>query len=629
MKQGIIAIIGAGSWGTAVAHAIATYRKDITIQIWSYEKDVARDITEFHENRKYLAGTILPDHIKAFTSLEKTVRNASLWILAVPSKVMQHTATELQKQYQSGIPVGILTKGFVMEGHRLRTMSQVVEQAIPAARGAVLAIYGPSHAEEVANGYHTCLTVAGVNREARQLMARILTTPYLSCHESEDIVGIELGGTLKNPAAIAAGLIAELPQSGDNLSGALLTQALREMRNIAAAFDVSEESILGISGLGDLVATSLSEHSRNRAFGREIGRRISREEYRLSLTDRLMIRLKPSTVLSRLTESVSYLAEGAYAIEPLILFARDKGIDIPVYSALYEVLVNRKDPRLLIETIKTPYRYRELHFTLGLHTRNKYQGIERISGKAFKRRITDTILASYKTTEEDSNLLREILPQGLRRRKTSLLLKKGVPVIIQNLVDRYSPFFSFLFRFFPSLPVRTSIEGLPPATPHQKNRFIQSTKVYIIRTDSRCAVSFSRALRRKEKAPRFPISPTITSNDIHRFIMKKAGGYCLNYEYIGFPLYREILFQYFDNIIAHGIPLILNSKDSDDIALITSLLHSSLMKHGIEIVVLPVSVQRIEENRSKAQLKSVLFLSDYPDSHHAAETITDLLGTGN
>ena len=333
---------------------IAENYPNIIIKFWSYEKSAANSINLRNQNLDYLPGVKLPVNIKATTSLKDSIENSDAIILATPSKVIPDMIGRLIKKMKTPVPIAYLTKGFCRVNHEVLTISQTISRLMPEYKNRVVSIYGPSHAEEVVKRYHTCLNIAGKSEDDRALFCNLLNCSYLQCRETEDIIGVDVGGTLKNPAAIAAGMISKLPDCGDNLSGALMAESLKEMISLGTAMGGELETIVDISGAGDLVATSLSEHSRNRRFGKDISSQIIDKGSSLGFTDRIYLRFKPEFVLEKMSKNLHYLAEGAYAIEPLIELAEKKNIAIPVYRSLYEVLLNKKDPSLLIETIKNP-----------------------------------------------------------------------------------------------------------------------------------------------------------------------------------------------------------------------------------------------------------------------------------
>ncbi len=396
----IIAVIGAGSWGTSIAKVMADNNPDSVVRMWAYEKTVVKSINDTRQNSEFLPGINLPENIRATGSLKEALADSRLVMLATPSKVIFDTAVKMRKLMSDSAHVGFLTKGFVKIDDEIHTISDALAIALPRHRERIVAVSGPSHAEEVSLGYHTCLSVAGVSPESRLEFIQLLRCDYIDCRDVEDIRGVELGGTLKNPAAIAAGMLSVLPNCGDNLAGALMAEALKEMLRLAESFGAKPETIIDISGLGDLIATSLSEHSRNRRFGRDIARQIRKTGRSVSFYDRILLRFRPDHVLEKMSRRLNYLAEGAYAIEPLIEYAAKRNIFIPVYRSLYEILLNNRDPRLLIETVKNPERFNEIFNTTKIHTTRRKKGMERAGGALFKKLILKKVLDRFNTVEE-------------------------------------------------------------------------------------------------------------------------------------------------------------------------------------------------------------------------------------
>jgi glycerol-3-phosphate dehydrogenase len=239
-------------------------------------------------------------------------------------------------------------------------MSEALARIFPSQKNLIAAIYGPSHAEEVSKNFHTCLNVASKFSGTRKVFVDLLTCDYLTCRETDDIIGVDLGTTLKNPAAIAAGILSVMPKCGDNIAGALISEALAEMLKLAKALKAKEETVMGIAGLGDLVATALSNHSRNRRFGRDIAKQILSSGISFNILERFIMIIKPEYGFEKMSESFNYLAEGVYVIEPILELAKKYKIQMPVYRSLYEILLNKKDPRLLIETVKNPEKFNQV-----------------------------------------------------------------------------------------------------------------------------------------------------------------------------------------------------------------------------------------------------------------------------
>jgi len=461
----VVSMIGAGSWGTSIAKVIAENNSEILVKIWSFEKDVSQTINEKNENSKYLPNISLPKNIISTSSLADSLEGSDAVIFAPPSKAIYDLALKSKKYISSKTPVAYLTKGFFKLNNNVLTMSQIIEKAIPAIYKKSVAIYGPSHAEEVSEYFHTCLNVASKSKKNSQIFVKLLRSEFLEARITDDIIGVDVGGTLKNPAAIAAGMISELPNCGDNLSGALISEALKEMNALAKYFNANYSTMIDISGLGDLVATALSEKSRNRRFGKEVAKQIINNEGKsIKFKDKIFLKFKPNYIIQMMNKKINYLAEGAYAIEPLIILAEEEKIDIPVYRSLYEVLVNKKNPSLLIETIKNPQRFSEIYSKTKIQISDKKKGLEKINSKVFKNLIvertfekidekvknSDEELSSFITRMKENNdklasNRERALYLKMKENKFEKSLKKIISFYIKNIEDRYNFIFNFLF----------------------------------------------------------------------------------------------------------------------------------------------------------------------------------------
>jgi glycerol-3-phosphate dehydrogenase len=631
-----VAIIGAGSWGSAVAKNIAESKPYVTVIIWAYEKSVASSINSINENSEFLPGIKLPANITATNSLKEAVEGADVVILATPSKAAFDTSQKMAAFITSDMHIGFLTKGFCKIKNEVMTISQAMEKAIPQLAGKIVAISGPSHAEEVSQRYHTCLNVGSHSVESRAVIADLLTSEYVQCRETEDIRAVEVGGTLKNPAAIAAGMISVLPRCGDNLAGALISEALKEMVLLGKAFGISEESMIDISGLGDLVATALSPHSRNRRFGRDIAGQIMKKGGTLNLWDRIVLRIRPESVIERMSGKFHYLAEGAFAIEPLIELAQSSNIRIPVYRALYEVLLNKKDPSLLIETIKNPTKFDELFSSTKIRTSDRKKGLEKMKGKIFRdaiiTRTMDTLVVKqdkkiipYEPGEVIGNLTDYYSKGGGEVREEQIISQltgDNYPESIQQLIglycdsimDNYSAVFKWLFMLF------LEIMRICNIFQRKRSRIITSGRLEEVRKISRSATVLYVApfksvydslfivisvFWNRFRYPRFFISSdTVTERD--RFMLKRCGGFAVNTAKLDNMVYRETLGQYLSTLAGYGVPVLysplitpgehIDPARNEFISAITDCIY----KHAVEVALVPVEVSYLNKPAAKA-----------------------------
>jgi glycerol-3-phosphate dehydrogenase len=665
-----IAIVGAGSWGTAVAKNIAESKTHLAVRMWAYEKQVVSSINSNHENVEFLPGIKLPHNITATGDIREAVEGADVVILATPSKAAYDISRKMSPFMADDAYVGFLTKGFCKIDGQVCTISQAMERAAPKFQGRIVAISGPSHAEEVCRRFHTCLNAGSQSAEAREIMAELLTSEYVQCRVTEDIRAVEVGGTLKNPAAIAAGMISVLPRCGDNLSGALMSEALKEMARLGREFGISMESMIDISGLGDLVATSLSPHSRNRRFGRDIANQIMKKGTTLGLWDRLVLRVRPASVIERMSGKLNYLAEGAYAIDPLIELAEARDVPIPVYRSLYEVLLNKKDPSLLIETIKNPDRFNEIFFNTKVQVSNKKRGLEGVRGGVFREMIVARTLDKF-VAKQDNRILpyepaavmealrahgapaghaddgEEKIVRELTRDNFDESVRRLAGLYIDAMTDKYTPAFRWILMFFLlsryylNRFMGKSSRLLTAGHADEIRRAGTSVSVmYVAGHPGLHAPLFvlMAAFRRRLPYPRFFLDAG-EINPRDAFFLRRCGGFIVDRARLGNPVYRETLSQYITTMAGHGVPLLYflgrnGAADADQsgdefIAAVTECMY----RHAAEVAIVPVEISclqrppastgepasyaRLLANVAQVNFSKPLYLSEYSKQPHA------------
>ncbi|RMH38188.1 MAG: NAD(P)-dependent glycerol-3-phosphate dehydrogenase, partial [Nitrospirae bacterium] len=263
-----VSVIGAGAWGTALARLLA--RQGATVRLWAYEPEVAEAINTKRENPYYLEGISLPEALFATTHLDEAARGSELVILASPSHVLGALWQELVPVLKHPIPIIIATKG--IEEPSLRLMSHVVDAALPSSwHRWILVLSGPSFAKEVSQDKPTTILLAGRDPRLVSHLQALLMTPSFRVYGGTDLIGAQIGGSLKNVMAIAAGIVDGL-QLGFNARAALITRGLAEMIRLGAAMGANVATLYGLSGLGDLVLTCTGQLSRNHAVGVQLGR---------------------------------------------------------------------------------------------------------------------------------------------------------------------------------------------------------------------------------------------------------------------------------------------------------------------------------------------------------------------
>ena len=309
-----VAVIGAGSWGIALAKLLHTNGHETTV--WSIMEEEIRMLQEKHEHVDKLPGVRLPDDMCFTTSLADAVRDKEVLILAVPSVYTRSTAKSMAPLVSEKQIIVCVAKG--IEDDTFMTISDVVEEEIPQADVAVMC--GPSHAEEVGIGLPTTV-VAGARTEATaKKIQDLFMNDVFRVYTSPDMLGMELGGSLKNVIALAAGMADGLGY-GDNTKAALITRGITEITGLAVAMGAHFETLYGLTGIGDLIVTCESKHSRNRKAGMLIGQ---------------------GYTMQQATEEVKMVVEGIYSAKAALALAKKYQVELPIIEEVHAVLFDDK-----------------------------------------------------------------------------------------------------------------------------------------------------------------------------------------------------------------------------------------------------------------------------------------------
>ena len=319
------AVVGAGAWGTALADLLA--RNKHQVRLWAYEPDVVDSINRKHENQRFLRGHALAQTVEAVGDLRAAAGDAELIFFATPSHVLRSIVKAVASALPSSAPLVVATKG--IEKETLSLMTEIVEQEVSGA--TVIALSGPSFASEVVSCQPTAVVVASREYGAANVAQRALSSPYFRAYTHTDVIGVELGGALKNVMAVATG-IAEGLGIGFNGRAALITRGLAEMTRLGVALGAEDSTFAGLAGLGDLVLTCTGSLSRNRAVGVEVGKGRQLDEV---LRDR---------------ETV---AEGVFAAQSARELATREGVEMPIVDAVNRVLFEGQSARSAIGALMT------------------------------------------------------------------------------------------------------------------------------------------------------------------------------------------------------------------------------------------------------------------------------------
>ena len=310
-----IAVIGSGSWGVALAIHLAKLGNEV--KIWSFAKEEA-DLINNERKCMFLPDVSIPDGIICTLSYEEAIKDTDFILHVTPSKFTRNIVKEYKK-YVTNQPIIICSKGFEKES--LSTLDEVIKAEIPTVKVGVLS--GPSHAEEVSIGIETAMVIASEYKDVQKLIQDTFMCDKMRIYTSEDVKGVETGGALKNILAFCAGIVAQMGL-GDNSFAALLTRGLGEITRLGVAMGGRKDTFYGLSGLGDLLVTCLSEHSRNRKAGKLIGAGKSLDETK---------------------KEVGMTIESIDNIEVAYELAKKYNVEMPIVNAVYDVLYNNLKPQ--------------------------------------------------------------------------------------------------------------------------------------------------------------------------------------------------------------------------------------------------------------------------------------------
>lgn len=320
-----IAVLGAGNAGTTFA-LLAMQRMN-EVRLWTIEEDLAQHMRQSRENPKYLPGVVLPDTMVIEVDLKHALNGADIVMLAVPSHIVRRLSRAIAPLLTPGQIVLDIAKG--IEEKTFYLMSEVIHSELSeAARQHVVALSGPSIAREMSRGVPTAVAVAGFTRRDAEVVRQAFETPTFKVEVLDDMIGVQLGGALKNIYALAAGMCDGL-EYGNNTKAALITGALSEMVEFGHALGAKSETFYGLAGVGDLVVTCLGPQSRNRTFGEKLARGDTREQI--------------------LKESVE-VAEGVQVTKVAHAFARLLRLRLPLLEAIHAVLYDNVPPRRVLQT---------------------------------------------------------------------------------------------------------------------------------------------------------------------------------------------------------------------------------------------------------------------------------------
>jgi glycerol-3-phosphate dehydrogenase (NAD(P)+) len=322
------AILGGGGWGTALSMVLSSRGGDVVV--WEYDVEQCARVKSEGVNEKFLPGVALPSCVQFTSDLTDAVAGSDVVVFAVPSHTLRGVARQMAGLDTSGALIVSATKG-IEDGSLMRMSEVLVDELSAAAADRIVVLAGPSHAEEVSRGHPTAVVSASASRASAEQVQQLFSTGVFRVYSNEDVVGVELGVSVKNVVAIAAG-ICDGVGYGDNTKAALITRGLAEITRLGLALGARRETFFGLAGVGDLVVTCLSRHSRNRHVGEEVGK---------------------GKTLEAVLSGMVMVAEGVKTTKSALHLARRHEVEMPITEQVYAVLFEGKDPHTAIDELMT------------------------------------------------------------------------------------------------------------------------------------------------------------------------------------------------------------------------------------------------------------------------------------
>ncbi|AMA62261.1 MAG: NAD(P)H-dependent glycerol-3-phosphate dehydrogenase [Kurthia gibsonii] len=321
-----VTVFGAGSWGTALATVLAENGHDTLL--WSHREDQAQEIQQQHTNEKYLPGTVLPQNLCATSDVASAVEHAEVIVMAVPTKGIRETCQKIMKTLNRQIIFVHVSKG--IEPDSLIRISEIMkEELAEEVVKDIVVLSGPSHAEEVVKKHPTTVASSCENLESAVVVQDLFMNHYFRVYTNEDVVGVELGGALKNVIALAAG-VSDGIGFGDNAKAALITRGLAEISRLGIKMGANPMTFMGLAGMGDLIVTCTSVHSRNWRAGNLLGKGLKLEE---------------------VLEQMGMVVEGVRTTKAAHQLADKYEVSMPIVQALYAVLFEDQSAKEMVEKL--------------------------------------------------------------------------------------------------------------------------------------------------------------------------------------------------------------------------------------------------------------------------------------
>ena len=329
-----VTFLGCGSWGGALGNLLS--EKGLVVTMWHRNIDVVNHLKNT-KTHYLIPELIFPSAVEFTNDISSAIESSEIIVLALPSQSIRDVITKNKSSFNKNHIIVNVSKGIEID--TLMTISEVINDALDGRHKSVVTLSGPSHAEEVINGHPTTLVAASNDIQSAEIIQNLFATEMLRTYLNRDIRGVELGGSMKNVIAIAAGICDGIGY-GDNSKAALMTRGMMEITRLGEAMGAKVETFRGLSGYGDLIVTCLSKHSRNRQLGQLIGQ---------------------GKALEDITSDMSMIAEGIFTAKSVHQLQLKHNVEMPIHEAIYQVLFQKKDPKNSVSELMTRRLSEELN----------------------------------------------------------------------------------------------------------------------------------------------------------------------------------------------------------------------------------------------------------------------------
>ena len=329
-----VTFLGCGSWGGALGKLLS--EKGIDVTMWHRKAEVVSSLINT-QNHYLIPELFFPSNVNFTNDISSAIKSSEIIVLALPSQSIRNVITKNKSSFNKNHIIVNISKGIEID--TLMTVSEVIDDVLDGHHKSVVTLSGPSHAEEVIRGHPTTLGAASNDVQSAEIIQNLFATEMLRTYLNRDIIGVELGGSMKNVIAIAAGICDGIGY-GDNSKAALMTRGMMEITRLGAAMGAKVKTFRGLSGYGDLIVTCLSKHSRNRKLGQLIGE---------------------GKALDDITSEMSMIAEGIYTAKSVHQLQLKHNVEMPIHEAIYQVLFQKKDPKNSVAELMTRRLSEELN----------------------------------------------------------------------------------------------------------------------------------------------------------------------------------------------------------------------------------------------------------------------------